>query len=135
MSISLDFTVSHFYTGSPNGIEVPLSLRVGNQSVDFQARLDTGAAHCIFERRYAEMLGLEVESGRRQRFRTVTGSFSAYEHEVLIQTLGVEFPTAVFFAEEVAFERNFLGRKGWLDHIRIAIIDYDRTLFLSAYGA
>jgi hypothetical protein len=79
------------------------------------------------------MLGLEGESGRLQRFRTVAGSFPAYEHEVTIQTLGIEFSAAVFFAQDSACHRHFLGRSGWLDRLRIAIIDYDRTLFLSPY--
>jgi len=57
--------------------------------------------------------GLEVESGRLQRFRAVAGSFSAYEHEVTIQTLGIEFSATVFFAQDSAFSRNFLGRSGW----------------------
>ena len=43
------------------------------------------------------MLGLDVESGQLQRFRTVTGSFAAYEHEVTIQTLGIEFSAMLFF--------------------------------------
>ena len=50
-----------------------------------------------------------------------------------IQTLGIEFSAAVFFAQDSAFNRNFLGRSGWLDRLRIAIIEYDRTLFLSPY--
>jgi hypothetical protein len=79
------------------------------------------------------MLRLDVESGRFQRFRTVAGSFSAYEHEVTIQTLGIEFPATVFFAQDPVFNRNFLGRFGWLDRLRIAIVDYDRTLLLSPY--
>ena len=76
-------------------------------------------------------VGLDVEAGRLQRFRTVAGSFSAYEHEVTIQTLGIEFSATVFFAHDLAFDRNFLGRSGWLDRLRLAIIDYDRMLFLS----
>ena len=135
MSASLDFAVSYRYSGAIDGIDVPASLRIGNQSVELQARVDTGAAHCIFERRYAEMLGLDVESGRRQPFRTVAGSFAAYQHEVVIQTLGIEFSAAVFFAEDPSFNRNFLGRSGWLDRLRIAIVDYDRTLYLNAYGS
>src|SRR5437763_515657 len=99
------------------------------------ATVDTGAARCIFERRYAELLGLIVESGRIQRFRTMTGSFSAYEHEVTLQMLGIEFAAPVFFAEDPAFTRNFLGRTGWLDRLRVAIIDYDRTLYLSAHDS
>jgi len=42
--------------------------------VELIARPDRGAAHCIFERSYAEELGLDVESGRLQRFRTMAGS-------------------------------------------------------------
>ncbi len=34
-------------------------LCMGSQSVELIAKLDTGAAYCIFERTYGEMLGLE----------------------------------------------------------------------------
>lgn len=135
MPVSLEFAASHRYASTVDGIEVPVTLRVGGQSIDLIAKVDRGAAHCIFERRYADILGLTVESGRRQRFRTMSGSFSAYEHEITLELLGIEFPTFVFFAEDSVFERNFLGRTGWLDRVRIAIIDYDGILWLSAYDS
>ncbi len=133
MPVSLDFDASHHYTGTTDGIDIPITLCTGSQSVELMAKLDTGAAHYIFERKYAEMLGLDVESGRLQRFRTVAGSFAAYEHEVTIRTLGIEFPAVVFFAQDPEFIRNFVGRSGWLDRLRVAIIDYERMFFLSAY--
>ena len=133
MPVSLDFDKTHKYTEATDGIDVPITLATGSQSVDLLAKLDTGAAHCIFERKYAEMLGVDVESGRLQRFRTVAGSFAAFQHEITIQTLGIEFSAAVFFAQDSTFNRNFLGRSGWLDRLRIAIVDYDRLLFVSPY--
>jgi predicted aspartyl protease len=133
MPVSLAFDAAHHYADALDGIEVPITLCIGRQSVELLAKLDTGAAHCIFERRYAEMLGVDVDSGRLQRFRTVAGSFAAYEHEVAIQTLGIEFSAVVFFAQDSTFNRNFLGRSGWLDRLRIAIVDYDRLLFVSPY--
>ncbi|MCC6590975.1 MAG: hypothetical protein IT168_30085 [Bryobacterales bacterium] len=135
MPVSLEFDRSHSYADAGDGITVPITLRMGRQSVELLAKLDTGAAHCIFERSYAEMLGVDVESGRVQRFRTVAGSFAAHEHEITIQTLGIEFSATVFFAQDAAFNRNFLGRSGWLDRLRIAIIDYDRELHFSPYGS
>jgi hypothetical protein len=132
--ISIEFAASCRYP-SADGIEVPVKLGVGEQRIELIATLDTGAAHCIFERRYAEELGLDVESGRAQRFRTMAGSFVAYEHEVTIHTLGIEFSAAIFFAQDSGFNRNFLGRSGWLDRLRIGIIDYDRLLFLAAYDS
>ena len=133
MPVSLAFDAAHHYADALDGIEVPITLCIGRQSVDLLAKLDTGAAHCIFERKYAEMLGVDVDSGRLQCFRTVAGSFVAYQHEVTIQTLGIEFSAAVFFAQDSTFNRNFLGRSGWLDRLRIAIVDYDRLLFMSPY--
>ena len=133
MPVSLEFDDTHQYTEATDGINVPITLCYREPSVDLLAKLDTGAAHCIFERKYAEILGLEVESGRLQRFRTVAGSFAAYQHEITIQTLGIEFSAVVFFAQDSTFNRNFLGRSGWLDRLRIAIVDYDRLLFVSPY--
>jgi len=117
------------------GIEVPTELCAGSRRVEVLARLDTGAAYCIFERRYAEALGLDVESGKAQRFRTMAGSFMAYAHEVTIHTLGIEFSAVVFFAGDPAFSRSFVGRSGWLDRVRVGIVDYDRMLFLSSYDS
>jgi hypothetical protein len=97
------------------------------------AKIDTGASHCIFERKYGELLGLDIESGRLQRFRTMVGEFAAHEHELSIQTLGLEFATHVFFAQDHSFSRSFVGRSGWLDRLRIGLVDYDRMLYLSPY--
>jgi len=133
MPALLEFHTTHQYPEAKDGINVPITLAIGRQAVELLAKLDTGAAHCIFERKYGEILGLDVESGRLQRFRTVAGTFAAYEHEVTIQTLGIEFPAIVFFAQDPTFNRNFLGRSGWLDRLRLGIVDYDRTLFMGPY--
>jgi hypothetical protein len=63
----------------------------------------------------------------------MTGTFVAYEHEVTVHALGIEFSSVVFFAADPAFNRNFVGRSGWLDRLRVGIVDYDRLLLLSAY--
>lgn len=46
---------------------------------------------------------------------------------------GIDIP--FLFAQDVGFTRTFLGRSGWLDRLRIGIIDYDCLLFLSSYNA
>jgi hypothetical protein len=132
MPLSLAFEAAHRYA-STNGIEIPTELRIGDRRVELLARLDTGAAHCIFQRTYAEALGLGVESGRLQHFRTMTGLFVAYEHEVTVHTLGVEFSAMVFFAEDPTFSKSFVGRAGWLDRVRLGILDHDRMLYLGPY--
>ncbi len=133
MPVTLEFDKSYRYGDGAEGINIPVTLSTGRQSVELFATLDTGAAHCIFERRYADMLGIEAESGRMQSFRTVAGLFSAYEHEVTMRTLGIELSSVVYFAHDEGFHRNFLGRSGWLDRLRIAVIDYDSMLFVNPY--
>ena len=60
MAVSSEFEASCGYS-SQNGIEVSNELCVGNQKIELIATLATGAAHCIFERRYAEELRLHLE--------------------------------------------------------------------------
>ena len=64
---------------------------------------------------------------------TATGSFIAYGHEVKLLTLDLEINTTIYFAELYGFPRNVLGRRGWLDQVRLALIDYEGKLYLSHY--
>lgn len=80
-----------------------------------------------------EALGLTVESGELVRFATAIGSFEAYGHSVTLETLGYSLDVTVYFAADDTFKRNVLGRRGWLDHQRLALIDYKSELYLGRY--
>jgi hypothetical protein len=53
---------------------------------------------------------------------------------VTLSTLNFEFDTMVYFAAEERFRRNVLGRRGWLEQVRIGLIDYDGALYVSQYN-
>jgi hypothetical protein len=97
------------------------------------ARLDTGAAFCLFDRLQAELLGLTVESGLPQKFRTVTGSFVAFGHALTIRTYDLEWVSTVYFYEDETVHGNFLGRIGWLDRVRLGLIHHDQRIHICAY--
>jgi hypothetical protein len=40
----------------------------------------------------------------------------------------------VYFAAHESFTRNVLGRSGWLDQVRLGIVEYESKLYLSRYG-
>jgi len=130
---SLSFDVEHDYSGA-SSISVPVTLRYGQDKVTFAADVDTGSTFCIFDRGHAETLGLSVESGEPTRFKTVTGSFDAYGHMVRLETLGYSFDVTVYFAAHESFFRNVLGRRGWLDQLRLGLIEYESKLYLSRYN-
>ncbi len=134
MSYHLSFSKTLVYDSKKKGITVPISLKLAEQQIFLDAKIDTGASCCIFERRYGEDLGIDIESGIPQRVETATGIFTAYGHDVTISMMDYEFDSTVYFAAQDTFARNVLGRVGWLDRVKLAIIDYDCKLYLSSYN-
>ena len=131
---TLVFREKHSYLNASTGIEVPVSLTAGEgRTVRLLAKVDTGAAFCIFQREYADQLGLEVENGVRQTMGTANGSFETYGHTVTLTCFDWTFETVVYFAEAEEIHRNVVGRVGWLQRFRIGIVDHESLLLLSHY--
>jgi hypothetical protein len=108
-------------------------LRCGDRETGFLAGVDTGASFCIFQRLHAETTGIAVETGLPARISTVIGGFLAYAHRVALGVFGIEVEATVYFAEDPAMPRDVLGQAGWLDRMRLALVDHDRRLYLSHY--
>jgi hypothetical protein len=120
--------------GSKSGITLPILL-TSKVAVAPEAKVDTGSDFCVFNRVYADLLDLKLETGRSQRIRTAAGSFLAYGHEVKISVKDLEWDATVYFAEPADFPVNVVGRSGFLDHLRLGLIDYDRIIYLSDYNS
>jgi len=134
MAETLVFSKLHFYDTREIGISVPAALAVGDKTIEFQAKVDPGSSLCVFPRQYGEELGFDIESGEYQRIGTVTGGFDAFGHWATLSVLGYEYETTVYFAKDHSFNRNILGRQGWLDRVRLGLVDYDGKLYLSDYN-
>ncbi len=133
MSHQLTFArLAEYDPGHPS-ITVTARLGLGKLSVKCETKIDTGATYCIFARRIGEELGLDVESGGRQLISTATGVFLAFRHDVTLEVEGFEFDVSVCFAADEAFNRNVLGRHGFLDRMRIGVVDYEGKLYLDYY--
>ena len=130
----LSFACEYDYSDSRFGIEVPVRLWAdSSNTVSLLAKFDTGATFCIFNRAYAERIGLVVENGRRETIGTATGQFHAYAHSVTMSCLEWEFETTVYFAADESFSRNVVGLNGWLDRFRLALIHQKSLLYLSHF--
>ena len=68
-----------------------------------------------------------------EKIRTAAGSFPAYGHEVTLQVGDLQWDTTVYFAEPEDFPVNVVGRIGFLDHLQIGLVDYERQLYLGPY--
>jgi hypothetical protein len=45
----------------------------------------------------------------------------------------LEWQAVVYFAAEKEFEVNLVGRVGFLDRLRVGVVDYEQLLYLGAY--
>lgn len=134
MSLKNCFEHEYQYDSVNGGITIPTLLRAGVLSTECLAKVDPGAEDCLFARRYADDLGLEVERGYRLSLSTLTTSFIAYGHDVTLETLNVVVDVMVFFPESYEINRNLLGRNGWLQHVKLGLVDYEERLYLSRYS-
>lgn len=129
--IPLEFEIEYRYELNESGILIPVELALAARQVEVTARMDTGASDCLFDQFWAELLGLDVETGYRKTYRTVAGSFVAYGHEVSLRTLGMEWSAMIFFYAASDRMNNFVGRRGWLDRLRLGLAHYDQIVYLS----
>src|SRR5215475_5290721 len=133
MSHQLTFEQLINYDSGQPGISVDVTLGLNGDQVSCEAKIDTGSTFCLFLRKVGEDLGVDVESGIRRTVGTVTGNFVVYLHEVNLYVVGCSFSALVGFAEDRAFQRNVLGRRGFLEQVIFGLVDYEGKLFLSSY--
>ena len=110
------------------------TIKQTDNSISATVKLDTASTFCIFQRFYADLLGIEVKSGEREIIRTAKGSFTAFEHEIIIKFSNLEWEAFVYFAQDASFPVSVLGRNGFLNKINIAIIDYEQLLLQDDTG-
>ncbi len=129
----LEFAAVHSYATGQDGTSVPVVLKSGENSVWLSAGVDTGATFRIFRSELAEALGLALTSGDRKRFRTANSSFEAFGHEVELSVLGVTTYSTVYFFADAAINKNVPGRVGWLDRVRLGLVEHDSQIYLARY--
>jgi len=123
----------HGYNEYP-AVTLPVVLIFDSKTrVGLQAKLDTGSTYCIFEKICADWLDLDLTSGTRTRIETPTGSFYCYGHELTLSVLGLEWQAVVYFAEADGFRTIVVGRVGFLDRVKVGIVDYEQLLYLGLY--
>lgn len=130
----LEFEKLIEYDAAESGISIKTILKFSDKSVSIPAKVDTGSSLCIFERKYGEELGLTIEQGLFQRVGTVNSIFDTFGFRLTLQIEDFEFDSLVYFAEDENIRRNVLGRRGWLELVRIGLVDYEGKLYLSSYS-
>jgi len=58
---------------------------------------------------------------------TQTHSYTGHDASITVPV------SLVYFFAEPSIRKNVLGRGGWLDRVRVGLVDHDRELYLAAY--
>ncbi len=131
----LNFVQETRYKENDDGISIQVTLIYAGTTFDVTAKVDTGAAVCLFSYEDGLDLGIPIEQGIPIRLGGLTGTLEAFGHEVTLQTGNIAFQSLVYFAKYPGLQRNLLGRRGWLRNLRLGLIDYDNLLYLSEYNS
>jgi hypothetical protein len=130
---NLTFSELLVYPDNLQGINIEVIISLGTTlPVAAEVKLDTGSSLCVFQRHYGELLGLEIENGEPEVIRTATGKFIAYGHEITLTIANLEWNATVYFAKDESFPVSVVGRVGFLDRLKIGLIDYQQLLYLNS---
>ena len=129
---TLDFSHLIEYDTRLTGISVDVKINAGENSIEFNAKIDTGATDCIFSRKYGEQIGLDIEAGIPVEISTATGIFKTFQHWITLSIFDYNFDVAACFAADAYFSRNVLGRIGFLDQVILGLNDYEGKLYLKS---
>lgn len=135
MRKELSFTHEYRYPDDEHGITLPTQLSYGGRTIRITAKVDPGAAVCLFRNEEGIKLGIPIEQGLPKRLGGLAGSLDAFGHEIILQTGDFVFQSIIYFAKYPGLPLNLLGREGWLRKLRLAVIDYDNLLYFSEYGS
>jgi len=104
---------------------IPVKIFYGEQALKYDALVDSGADFCIFDAEVGEYLGIDIRSGRKEKFggiQELRGAV-AYLHKIDLNIGGWDYRTIISFSYDIA-KRGFgiLGQKGFFD---IFIVKFD----------
>ncbi len=107
-----------------------VELISSGESVVTKAYIDSGATYSIFKKELAEILNIDVESGKKMFPIGIGGHICAYVHKIKMKVDDVDFVTDVLISDELLVRFNILGRIGLFDHFKICFDDKNRALEL-----
>ncbi len=99
---------------------IPIELRYKEEWFEFEAYVDSGAGYSIFHSDVADILGLEIERGKRGYVTVGDGSqIPVYYHNVNTRISEYEFKATIGFSKRLGIGFNILGQKDIFDRFKV----------------
>jgi len=105
---------------------IPIKLKIGNISVDYEVLVDSGADICLFHAEIGELLGINITKGKTQEVFGVGGKSSVYYlHQVEMEVGGWAHKIEAGFMPSVSghiMKYGLVGQRGFFD---IFVVKFD----------
>ena len=116
---------------------IPISVRhpLTRKSVRYYALVDSGADNCILATEIGELIGLDIDAGKKSTVSGVVAGQSRpyYLHDVEIEVGGWWKKTTVGFMPQLSHNgHGFLGRDGFFD--RFSYVKFEQMKATVEFG-
>lgn len=107
---------------------IPVWLVNGNEKFGYLALVDSGADFCVFHASIGDVIGIKVESGKKQSFSGIssqTQQLIAYFHNIKIEVAGYAHECWVGFSRDIKDQAyGILGQEGFFSNYNVNL-DYE----------
>ena len=110
---------------------IPIVFTVNKKNIRTLALVDSGASISVFNGETADLLGLNVEQGKRTTLGGVIGRIVGYTHKVQIKIAGKSFICPIVFSRELMVSYNLLGREVFFENFKITFDEAQKRVILA----
>jgi len=112
---------------------IPVSLAYQTKKRTVSALIDSGADLCLFHSSIGRSLGIDVESGRLEMFRSLgPDEIPTYAHKVSLGLRGesdIEIEVA-FIASDFLADGGLLGQQGFFDNFQVRFRRWENAIYI-----
>ncbi len=113
---------------------VPLKLKGTNGFIEFQAFIDTGASYSLFPADVAEVLGLELEKGRKEEMVLGDGDIlTVFVFNIEVSVAGKEFLAKIGFSKGIGVNLYIIGRKDIFERFIVSFNEKEKWVEFNDY--
>ncbi|AIG98402.1 hypothetical protein AFULGI_00016430 [Archaeoglobus fulgidus DSM 8774] len=109
---------------------IPIKLKsVNGEWITFDAFVDSGASYSIFTAEIGEILGLNVEDGKKIYVTVGDGSLiTIYLHELEVIIGEKTFNATVGFSKQLGIGFNIIGRKDIFERFKVCFNEKEKVV-------
>lgn len=101
----------------------------GSEWIEFRAFVDSGAGYSVFTASAAEMLGLDIEKGKKEFVKIGDGSFmEIFSFKLRVMLADKEFEAKIGFSRSLGIGFNILGRLDIFEKFRVCFDETEKII-------